>query len=95
MRRCAVDAATQHVESADAPGEVTQSNGQKGRAAGNVRWLIRSHLQRGCGPVHVEIIPGDQLGTRARYPRMTCRQRGRTLLLSVRPDGKKDRCRDV
>jgi hypothetical protein len=37
MRRCAVDAATQHVESADAPGEVTQSNGQKGRTAGDVR----------------------------------------------------------
>ena len=62
MRRCAVDATTQNVEPADAPGEFTQGDGQKSGAAGDVRGLGRSPLHRHRVPDHLETIPGHRLG---------------------------------
>jgi hypothetical protein len=62
MRRCAVDATTQNVEPADAPGEFTQGDGQKSGAAGDVRRLGRSPLHRYRVPDHLETIPGHRLG---------------------------------
>jgi len=56
--RSAVDAATQHVEAADAAGDLAQLQRQQGGARGNVRRLARHRLRRSPVLVHPGTI-GD------------------------------------
>jgi hypothetical protein len=63
MRRCAVVATTQNVEPADASGELTKGDGQKCRAAGNVRRLGRNRRHRHRIPAHPRMLPGHTLNS--------------------------------